>query len=292
MFYFAGMTVAMLLWGVAWTAGKIAALHANPEVAAFWRYAISFVTLIPLLWYMKTPFRSDRRGTMLMIAAGLLTSLFNYLFFAGVTHGHAGYGGTLVTSVSPILTYMLSILFLGVTVTFKEGIALAVGVVGALILMRVPFDGLGFLNLDSIYFVEGAIVWAVVTIISQRASLHVSPMLYTLVVFGVAMVSNMIPALPYEPFDFTRYDWVFWVTIAFIGIFPGTFSTALFFASAGKVGAHRTAVFMFIVPVGAILSSMAVYGEKVELSTLVGCALAFTAVVLFNAGKKRKAKES
>ena len=290
-FYFAGMTVAMLLWGVAWTAGKIAALHSNPEVAAFWRYAISFTSLLPLLWYMKTPFKSDRRGVMLMIGAGLLTSLFNYLFFAGVTHGQAGYGGTLVTSMAPIITYLLSILFFRVTVTFEEGVALAVGIIGALILMRVPFEGLGFLNLDSIYFVEGAFVWAVVTIVSQRASLHVSPMLYTLVVFGVAMLSNLIPALPYEPFDFGRYDGVFWITILFIGIFPGTFSTALFFVSAGKVGAHRTAVFMFIVPVGAIASSMVVYGEQIELSTLAGCAMAFTAVVLFN-GRKKKEKHS
>lgn len=289
--YFSGMTVAMLLWGMAWTASKIAALHANPEVAAFWRYAISFVTLIPLLWFMKTPFKTDRRGAMLMIGAGLLSSLFNYLVFAGVMHGQAGYGGTLVTSMSPIITYILSIFIFGVSLRFNEGAALALGIAGALILMRVPFDGLGFLGLESIYFIEAALIWAMVTIISQRASLHVSPMLYTLVVFGVATVSNMIAALPYEPFDFWRYDWVFWVTIALIGIFAGTFSTALFFVSASKVGAHRTAVFMFIVPVGAILSSVVVYDEQIELSTLAGCLLAFSAVVLFNAKKRRKSHD-
>jgi len=286
-FYFFAMIVAMLLWGVAWTAGKIAALHSNPEVAAFWRYAISFASMLPLLWYMKTPFKSDRRGTMLMIAAGLLTALFNYFFFAGVTHGQAGYGGTLVTSLSPIVTYILSILFLGVALTRREGLALAVGIAGALILMKVPFEGLGFLNIDSVYFVECALVWAVVTIISQRAGLHVSPMLYTLVVFGVTAMVNMIYALPHAPFDFARYDGVFWWTILFIGIFPGTFSTALFFASAGKVGAHRTAAFMFIVPIGAIVSSMIVYDESIELSTVIGCVLAFIAVVLFNVKKKK-----
>lgn len=29
--YFIGMIVAMLLWGIAWTAGKVAALHLIPK---------------------------------------------------------------------------------------------------------------------------------------------------------------------------------------------------------------------------------------------------------------------
>ncbi|MGE4472392.1 MAG: EamA family transporter, partial [Sulfuricurvum sp.] len=52
--YYAGMIIAMLFWGVAWTAGKVAAHHSNAEVAAFWRYAVSFITIIPVIWYLKT----------------------------------------------------------------------------------------------------------------------------------------------------------------------------------------------------------------------------------------------
>jgi drug/metabolite transporter (DMT)-like permease len=118
--YFIGMIVAMLLWGVAWTAGKVAAHHSNAEVAAFWRYAISLASIIPLIWLMKSPLHSNRRGFVYMIIAGLLTSVFNYFFFAGLLHGQAGYGGTLVTSLSPIITYALSIALLGLSVSTKE----------------------------------------------------------------------------------------------------------------------------------------------------------------------------
>ncbi|MFZ5374109.1 MAG: DMT family transporter [Campylobacterota bacterium] len=284
--YFTGMIVAMLLWGVAWTAGKVAALHSNAEVAAFWRYAVSFASIVPLIWIMRSPLRSDRRGVIYMIVAGLLTSVFNYFFFAGLLHGQAGYGGTLVTSTSPIITYALSIALLGLGVSAKEILALALGSVGALVLLKVPTQGWAFLELENIYFATAAVVWALVTIVSQKASRHVTPMLYTTVVFGVAMSTNLLFAMPHEPFAFSKYDMTFWWTILFIGIFPGTLSTALFFASAGKVGAHRTGVFMFIVPIGAIVSSMIVYGETIELSTIIGCALAFAAVVVFNARRK------
>lgn len=283
--YYIGMIVAMLFWGVAWTAGKVAAEHSNAEVAAFWRYAISFMTIIPIVWYLKTPLKSDKVGYLYMITAGALTSLFNYLFFAGLSHGQAGYGGTMVTALAPLLTYFMSIVIFGITITTRQIIALTIGLFGASILLRIPSEGFAFLNIESSYFLGCALVWSLVTIVSQKATKRADPMFYTVVVFGITTFINMLFALPHHPFDFGAYDVVFWWTILFIGVIPGTFSTALFFLSAGKVGAHRTGVFMFIVPVGAIVSSWIVYGETLAISTLIGCLLAFAAVILFNVKK-------
>lgn len=290
--YFIGMIVAMLIWGVAWPSGKATAEHSNAEVAAFWRYAISFITIIPVIWYMKTPLKTDKIGALYMIVAGLLISLFNYLFFAGLSHGEAGYGGTMVTAISPILTYLLSITVFRTKVNTKQVIALSIGIFAAVILLKIPFEGLGFLNLNSSYFLECAVVWSVVTIIAQKASKRVDPMFYTLIVFGITGLTNMFFALPYHPFEISSFDSVFWWNILFIGVLAGTFSTALFFISASKIGAHQTGVFMFIVPVGAIVSSWFIYNENIVLSTVVGCVLAFVAVVLFNSkrGLRKKAQ--
>ncbi|PHM16674.1 MAG: EamA family transporter [Sulfuricurvum sp. PD_MW2] len=284
--YIIWMVIAMLFWGFAWTAGKVAAEHSNAQVAAFWRYAISFMSIIPVILLLKTPLKTDRQGFVYMVIAGVLTSLFNYLFFAGLSHGNAGYGGTMVTSLAPIITYFLSIIFLGTNVSSRQIGALLIGIVGALILLRVPFEGFGFLNLDSAYFLGCAFVWALVTVVSQKAAKRAHLMFYTFVVFGITTAINMVFALPHHPFAFSAYDAVFWWTIIFIGVIPGTFSTALYFVSAGKVGAHRTGVFMFIVPVGAIVSSWLVYDEALAISTLIGCLMAFVAVMVFNLKNK------
>lgn len=286
--YFVGMVIAMLFWGFAWTSGKAMAEHSNAQVSAFWRYAISFISIIPVIIYMKVPLKTDKVGMFYMIVAGVLISFFNYLFFAGLSHGNAGYGGTMVTSIAPIVTYLLSILVFSTKVFTKQIIALSIGFSGALILLRVPFDGLGFLSLDSSYFLWCALVWSVVTILSQKASSRATPMFYTLVVFGITAFINMLFALPYEPFSFSKYDEIFWLNALFVGLLAGTFSTALYFISASKIGAHQTGVFLFIVPVGAIISSWIFYDEKIMLSTIVGCLLSFVAVVLFN--KKTKVK--
>ncbi|MEJ2528129.1 MAG: DMT family transporter [Sulfurovaceae bacterium] len=234
--YFIALSVAMIFWGIAWSIGKIAVNHADAHVCAFWRYAISFMSLLPLIYFLKISFKSDTKGVFYMVGAGVLTALFNYLFFEGVKHGQSGYGGTLVTALTPILTYILSIILFN----------------------------------------------------SQQATKRVDAIIYSLVVFGITALVNMYFALPYHPFDLQSFDSTFWLSIIFIGLVPGTFSTVLFFISAGKVGAHNTAAFMFIVPIGAIISSWIIFDEKIELSTAIGCMLAFLAVVLFNIIKRKR----
>ena len=284
--YFIALSVAMIFWGIAWSIGKIAVSHADAHVCAFWRYAISFASLIPIVYFLKIPLKSDRVALVYMLVVGLLTALFNYLFFEGVKHGQAGYGGTLVTALSPILTYVFSIILFKINVTKRQVFALILGILGAVVLLRIPYDGLGFLNIDSIYFFYGVFVWSVITIISQQATKRANAIFYSLVVFGVTAVVNMYFALPYHPFDLQSFDSTFWLSITFIGLVPGTFSTVLFFFSAGKVGAHNTAVFMFIVPIGAIISSWLFFGEEIKISTAIGCLLAFFAVMLFNLRKR------
>lgn len=285
--YLIGMIIAMLIWGVAWTSGKAIVAHVNPQVAAFWRYFISFITIIPVIWYLKSSLKADKIAYFYMIIAGLLLALFNYLFFKGLSHGEAGYGGTMVTAISPILTYFMTILFFKNKVTTRQVIALGLGIFGALILLKVPFEGLGFLNVDSLYFLECALVWSVITIFAQKASKRVNPMMYSLVSFGITAIVNMYFALPYHPFALTSFDSVFWWNILFIGVLAGTFSTTLFFISASHLGASSAAVFMFIVPVGAIISSWVVYDEVIMLSTVIGCLLTFVAVILFNTKKNK-----
>lgn len=284
--YIIGMFVAMIFWGIAWTSGKTVTEHTNAEVAAFWRYAISFITIIPVIFYLKIPFKTDKMGLFYMILAGLLSALFNYLFFVGLSHGEAGYGGTIMTSIVPLLTYALSILFLGTKINSRQTYALMVGFLGAVILLRIPFDGIGFLNVHTIYFLLCAITWAVVTIIAQKSSTRVDPFIYTLIVFGITGLVNMIFALPYHPFDVGNLDKIFWFNIIFIGLFSGTFSMTVFFICTSKLGAHNAGVFLFIVPIGAIVSSWIVFDEKILLSTIIGCCLAFLSVILFNSKKK------
>ncbi|MEY4504750.1 MAG: hypothetical protein RL154_1046 [Pseudomonadota bacterium] len=284
--YYVGMVAAMLVWGIAWTVGKVAVEHSNPDVCAFWRYFITFFSMLPILYILKIPLKTTKLGFVFMLLGGFLTAFFNYFFFTGVSYGQAGYGGTVVTSLSPIITYILSIAIFKTDINLRQIIALCIGAIGAAILMRIPFDGLAVFNQSVIYFIICAFLWSIITIVAQKASNTAHPMFYVTGVFGFTMLFNLLFAMDLTVLNIYAYDSTFWLTIAFTGLVSGTFGMTVYFLSAAKVGAHNTGIFMFIVPVGAILSSFFIYHESVMPSTLIGCLLAFCAVVLFNTKSK------
>lgn len=280
-FYLALMLIAMASWGVAWPLGKVATLYAAPEVAAFWRYFISFLALIPILVWVRPPLAITGRGLAFTLFAALLTAVFNWLFFAGLAHGAAGYGGTIVTTMSPILTFLLSILIFKPRVRRAQILAVFVGLLGGIVLLRIPFSVAQLLNAGVLYFIWATLSWSLLTLITQCAAQHVHILSFSFIVFGVTAFLNLLLALPLEPFDMGRPG-AFWWSMAFIGIVAGTFATTLYFFASGRLGAGAGSTYMFVVPVGAIVSSYWIFAERPQVETLVGAALALSAVFIFH----------
>ncbi len=54
--YFIDILLTMIFLGIAWTSRKVTISHLNAQVVAFWRYAIPFITIIPVVLYMKISF--------------------------------------------------------------------------------------------------------------------------------------------------------------------------------------------------------------------------------------------
>ena len=281
-FHFFIMFLAMMVWGVSWPIGKIAAEHASPDVAAFWRYTISLVSFLPVMLLMRPSYRAEIGGIVITVFAGALTGAFNWLFFAGLSHGLAGYGGTIVTTMAPVLTFVLSVLVFRTKVRRMQLLGIVTGLAGGAVLLKLPEDAENLLNVGVLYFVIAALVWSLVTLATQRAVKKIDVMLFTLIVFAMTALINLFVALPYHPFDVGAYGPAFWESILFVGLAGGTFSTTVYFLSSGKLGASVTAIYLFLVPVGDIVSSYFIFGEIPAVPTVLGCILAFAAVFIFN----------
>jgi drug/metabolite transporter (DMT)-like permease len=288
-FHFFIMFLAMMVWGVSWPIGKIAAEHAAPDVAAFWRYTISLFSFLPVMLLMKPSYRMETGGVVITVIAGVLTGAFNWLFFAGLSHGLAGYGGTIVTTMAPVLTFVLSVLIFRTRVKKMQLLGILTGLAGGAVLLKLPEDAANLMNVGVLYFVIAALVWALVTLATQRAVKKIDVLLFTLIVFAVTALINLYVALPYHPFAVAAFGRTFWESIFFVGIAGGTFSTTVYFLSSGKLGASVTAIYLFLVPVGDIVSSYFIFDEIPAVPTVAGCVLAFVAVFLFNfAGEARQ----
>nr|MQY77498.1 EamA family transporter [Spirochaeta sp.] len=129
--------LAMLSWGGSWPSGKLIAGLARAEVIIFWRYFITSLSIIPLLFIFKQSFRIAKRSLPLLILGAVVMITYNQLFLTGLKIGFAGAGGVLTTSLNPIITFILASVIYRESVRPWQKIGLLLGVIGGAVLLDV-----------------------------------------------------------------------------------------------------------------------------------------------------------
>lgn len=282
------MVLAMLLWGAGWPALKVVTPDLPLEVVTFWRFVIMFLAFVPLLVYLKEPLRLPRRSVKYILLSSVCNILFMVFAFMGVKYGTAGGGGVVITTLSPLLTFGLVALVYKQRMLTHQYAGLFVGLAGGLVMLRVGESDLSaFLSGGELFFVLSALVWAFVTLLSQRSHLHINPLHYSFFISAVATVVMLFAALPHGIAAVFDQGWAFWGALLYLGIFGQTVATTIYFFAAGNMGSGAASSFMFMVPLSALFFSYILLGEALQPHILIGGSISLLAVYIIN--KKRLA---
>lgn len=125
--------LAPLFWGGAFVAAKYVVPELHPLVAASLRFLISFLVLLPVLLIReKGKALPAVRDWPLLVLLGL-TGVFAYnaFFFYGIG-STAATDGALIVASSPILTALLSAIFLGERFTGRQVLGFILSILGVL----------------------------------------------------------------------------------------------------------------------------------------------------------------
>ncbi len=281
------MVLAMVLWGGGWPALKIATGSVGVEVVTFWRFLVMFLAFIPVLVWWRKPLRVTSKALRIVGASALLNIAFMFLSFWGVGVGTAGAGGVIITTLSPVLTVLLGIRFLGITVTRSQWIGLAGGLVGGAIMLELWHPAA--LHAGDLLFVLSALVWAVLTLFSQKSHLHLDPVHYSFLLSAVATVVMFFAALPYGIGSALEQGWEFWGPVLYLGILGQTVASTIFFVASGRLGSGAASSYMFLVPLSALVASYLILGERPSVWLLVGGSVSTAAIYLINRRRGRSA---
>jgi len=277
------IVLAMLSWGGSWPAGKLLSGLARVEVIIFWRYFITSLSIVPLLFIFKQPLRIERRSLFLLIFGAVAIIIYNQLFIAGLKVGLAGAGGVLTTSLNPIITFSLASVIYRESVGPHQKIGLLLGVIGGAVLLNVcKLDLRELLAGGNVFFLLAALSWSILTLISQKTQQRVPFLTYSFYLYAFSTLIELFLALPYGLLSITGEPLMFWGNIIYLSIFATTFGATVYFTAAGKIGSARASSFTFLVPTSAMLFSWLLLGEVPKLSTIIGGLIAVTAVYLLN----------
>ncbi|WP_336782018.1 DMT family transporter [Paenibacillus illinoisensis] len=267
--------LTILIWGTTFISTKILLIDFTPVEILLFRFLIGYVVLF--LIYPRVMRISTVRDEMLFMAAGLCgVTLYFLIENIALVFTLASNAGVIV-SIAPFFTAVLAHFFLKdepLSRYFVAGFAIAL--TGIVI---IAFNGRYSLQLnplgDLLAFVAPA-VWAIYSVLMRKiGDLHYHTIGATRKVFFYGLLF-MLPALFLFEFHFDMErlaDLTNLSNLLFLGVGASALCFATWNRAVSLLGAVKTSVYIYLVPVITLLASALLLHEPITWITMLGAVL-------------------
>ncbi len=269
-FAYAALLVLTLLWGGNWVVMKLALAHAHPVSFNVQRTWVAILVLFAALVVQRRG-RIWPRDWMAILVTGFFQTTIN---FAGTTMALAG-GGAGRTSVlvftMPFWTLLIAWPVLHERVRGSQWLAVGCAFLGLLLVVE-PWNWHGALA-PKLWAVLSGFGWAAGTVAAKffQRRRDFDPLHF----IAWQMLAGVLPLTVLEwllPLPATEWS----VSQVLLLVYVGAVSTAagflLWLAVLRHLSAGTASLNMFAIPVIALLSSMAIFGERLSATEWAGIA--------------------
>lgn len=272
----------IIIWGTTFISTKVLLTDFKPVEILFFRFVMGFAALL-----LVCPHRMKgvgRRQELTFVLAGLCGICLYYLLEnIALTYTMASNVGVII-SVAPFFTAILSRLFLKsegkLRANFFIGFAVAMAGVGL-----ISFNGSRMeLNpAGDLLAVLAAFVWACYSILARKISSFGCPVILTTRRTFFYGILFMVPALFLFDFEIglERFaDVTHLLNILYLGLGASALCFVTWNLAVKALGAVRTSVYIYMVPVITVVTSVLVLKEPVTWVSIMGTVLAVAGLFL------------
>lgn len=277
------MVFAMIFWGASWISTKVLTTYVNEYELVFLRMGICFITMFPIIYFYKLSFKIDLKSFYLILVASVILTFYSIVMFLGVEHGTGSFGGALVTTLIPIITFILIAFLHKKTISLKHSFALILGAFGVLNMLNIwNFDLYEIFSKDNIYFLLAAFLWSILTIVTSKAT-KINAFVFTFYTYIISSSTLFIFFVDANIFEkVLDFDYIFWFNIFVITILSTTFATSIYFIGASKLGAKEASSYIFLVPASALSFGAIFLGEEITFNVIIGTIFTIIAIYILN----------
>ncbi|RYA23606.1 EamA/RhaT family transporter [Malaciobacter halophilus] len=274
--------LAMIGWGASWVNIKVLSNYLNEFETMFFRFFLTAITMLPIIIVLKKSFKIDIKSFFWILITSIALIGYMKYFYLGTKYGTASLGGAFVTSLIPIITFLM-LSFSGVKkITKKDSFALGLGTVGIMTILNIwSFKAEEIFVIHNLYFILASFLWAIVTILSSKVS-NISAIVFTFYLYIVICIINLIFFIDLTTIKYSNLDSIFWINMLILSIAASTFSNTIYFLGIEKLGARKVSSFIFLVPFAAITLSAIFLNEVITPSIILGTFLTIIAVKILN----------
>jgi O-acetylserine/cysteine efflux transporter len=271
----------VFIWGLGWSVMKVSLTHVGPLNFALQRFALSAVTLTPILIYVGSRIPKDKSTVKKLLILGAVNTSSIVPMYWGVVYETSGVS-SILTYTQPLFIFCLCVLFLkteakpgkvlGAFVGFSGVIVLSLGRAGSI---------LSSAGVGDVLLLLGAFLWAVSVVYYKKNLGNVDPILTTVIQqsLGAAIVAPL--ALSVEGFTFPLAQ-PYLIMILYLSILNSGVALLLWMYLIREEDVTVLALSTFLIPMIAVFMGWLLLAENVRPVSLLGMGMILAGLYLIN----------
>ena len=274
--------VLALTWGIAFVGIKELLHELSPSTLTILRFAIADVCLLVVLAAVpSTRPRFERRDLWRVVVLGITGVPGYHLALNWGEQRTSASIAALIVATAPVMVALGSAVILRERVTARRSLGIALAFAGVAVLAAASRgDGTSTSFTGVFVGMLAPVSWAVYTIVAKPLTERASSLQLTaagMLIGSVALVPFVSGHTIREIGELSFSGWAWMLQLAVGSSVLGYF---LFTWALARLEATKVAVFLYGVPVVAIVSAWLILDEPVGVSVLAAAALVITGVVL------------
>lgn len=282
--------LTIVIWGTTFISTKILLVDFQPVEILFFRFVMGFFVLFVIApKRLKT---ANRKEKLTFAVAGLCGICLYYLLEnIALTYTLASNVGVII-SVAPFFTAILAHLFMKseekLRVQFFAGFIVAMA---GIVLISFNGQKLELNPMGDLLAIVAALVWAFYSILTRKISSFGYPVILTtrrIFFYGILF---MIPTLFFFDFQlelsrFTNLTYLF--NILYLGLGASALCFVTWNFAVKELGAVKTSVYIYMVPVITVVTSVLILHEQLTVLADIGTILTLIGLFLSEYKPERK----
>ena len=283
---FVASVVTIVSWSSVFPATRLGLAWLAPFDFVALRILLTGLLLGGALLATRAPLPSMREAIGLVVCAFFGVAVYNFLLGVGLVTLSAG-AASFLTNTIPVFAAILSFIINRERPRLLALVGMAVSFAGVGLLASGQPGGLAFGSGASLVLLA-ALCSALYIVLQARLVATMTPLQTAswLMTLGAIM---MLPFSQSALTSLTQAPAAAWAIIAFLAIVPGAIGQVSWLKVLETVPAGRAAALLFLVPPLATLIGVAILGETLSTSLLLGGGLAIGGVALVYASGRRGA---
>lgn len=288
---------AVVLWGLSFVATKAALRELSPVTLIFTRFALGTAVLLLILKLRRRPFIPPREAWPMLALMGFVGIFVHQMVQAhALTLTTAVRTGWLI-GVTPIWSALLAAIFLGERFGPRKILGLFIGAAGALLVItRGEFSSQVFAlpaTRGDLMILASTVNWAIYTTMGRNTLKRVgSARTVTAAMFlGWAMlIPFFVGAAGWQEYRHLSSASV--IAVAFLGVGCSGLGYWFWYAALERIEATQVAAFLYVEPLITLLAAVALLGESIAASTMLGGVLVLVGVLIVQRTPQRAIRDS